>query len=109
KAAKKALQGIAVVAVAIGIGLGLLANWAIALIAVLAFFAGIVVLVRMLVGKTGKLFKRMFPQLDEDGFRKKVLRQCETTRSLIGLTKQEIVDFDLDHKFLEEVDGELRK
>ena len=86
-----------------------MANWAIALIAVLAFFAAIVLLVRLLIGKTGQLFKRLFPQLDEDGFRQKALRQCETTRSYIGLSKQEIVDFDLDHKFLEEVDGELRK
>lgn len=111
--AAKVLAGLVLVFVlAISLVLGAWTHWMVGAIAAVVL---VVVVVKSLASAAkaiiGWLLKKAFPQFDEDGFREKVIKQCETTLKYLGrgITATNIVDWGLEHKFLEEVDGELRK
>lgn len=109
--AAKWMAGLAAtVVIVLSLGLGAATHWAFGLLLAIVLVVGLVWLVVTAVKRgSGWLLRKAFPQFDEQGFRKKALQQCETTRAFLGLSTADIVAMGLEHKFLEEVDGELRK
>jgi hypothetical protein len=108
--ARKVLIGVTIVGLIAIIGLSRVSHWVPATLIVLGAIAGIIWLFYKIVSTSGGyLFRKAFPQFDEEGFRKKAMKQCETTLAFLGITTEEVKAYGLEHKFLQEVDGELRK